>query len=185
MTHWTERSVDDFVHKMSSDFILQLEKKMEEGKVSQKELADLLRVSVGRVSQFLNNPGNLTLKKIVEYSRTLGLKVAIVAYEDGDPENKNGPINSEIFYDCWVKQGRPEDFFSLNSLRTNAASFVKFVDGLNFQRLNVEEPVQTVFAVTLTSTQRTYDWSKGMPEQVALTPAFFKSDDLETEDEHA
>jgi transcriptional regulator with XRE-family HTH domain len=113
--HWTESSVDDFVYRISSDFVLQLETKIEKGDVSQKELACRLNVSDGRVSQVLNNPGNLTLKKVVEYARALGMKVAIVAYEDGDPENNKGPINSEIFNRCWKKVGSPEDFFALSS----------------------------------------------------------------------
>lgn len=112
--HWTERSTADFVYKIASDFVLQLEKKMD-GAVSQKELAERLGVSVGRVSQVINNPGNLTIRNIVEYSRALGLKVSVVAYDDGDPENHNGPINSEIFYRCWQKNGEPTDFFALDN----------------------------------------------------------------------
>lgn len=107
--HWTERSIDDFVHKIATDFVAQIETKMDADKMSRQELAGALRVSAGRVSQVLNNPGNLTMRKIVEYSRILGMKVAIVAYEDGDPHNQNGPINSEIFYECWKNSGQPND----------------------------------------------------------------------------
>jgi transcriptional regulator with XRE-family HTH domain len=113
--HWTSRSMEDFVYRISSDFVLQVEKKMEEERMSQKDLAEKLRVSYGRVSQVLRNPGNLTLKKIVEYSRVLGMKVSIVAYDDGDPRNENGPVNSEIFNLCWKRAGAPRDFFALNS----------------------------------------------------------------------
>jgi len=70
-------------------------------------------VTDGRISQVLNNPGNLTLRKVVEYARALGMKVSIVAYEDGDPDNVSGPINSEIFNMCWKKAGCPNDFFGL------------------------------------------------------------------------
>src|SRR5712692_6399557 len=113
--HWTSRSTDDFVYRISSDFVLQVERKMEEERMSQKDLADRLRVSYGRVSQILRNPGNITLKKIVEYSRVLGMKVSIVAYDDGDPHNKDGPVNSEIFHLCWKRAGAPRDFFALNN----------------------------------------------------------------------
>lgn len=113
--HWTSRSTEDFVYRISSDFVLQVEKKMDEERMSQKDLAEKLRVSDGRVSQVLRNPGNLTLKKIVEYSRVLGMKVSIVAYDDGDSHNKNGPINSEIFHLCWKRAGAPRDFFTLNN----------------------------------------------------------------------
>jgi transcriptional regulator with XRE-family HTH domain len=114
--HWTSRSTEDFVYRISSDFVLQLEKKMEEEKMSQKALAGRLRVSDGRVSQILRNPGNLTLKKIVEYSHVLGMKVSIVAYDDGDPHNDYGPVNSEIFHLCWKRAGAPRDFFALNNV---------------------------------------------------------------------
>jgi transcriptional regulator with XRE-family HTH domain len=113
--HWTANSADGFAYRISSDFVLQLEKKME-GVLSQNDLAKRLGVSKGRVSQVLNNPGNLTLKKMVQYSRALGMKVAVLAYEDGDPTNQNGPVNAELFYRCWQKYGSPTDFFSLNEI---------------------------------------------------------------------
>jgi predicted XRE-type DNA-binding protein len=112
-THWTDRSTKDFVYRISSDFVLQIEKKMEEDRVNQATLAETLGVSDGRVSQVLRNPGNLTIRKMVEYARSLGMKIAIVAYEDDDPQNDNGPINSEIFNACWTKAGKPTDFFVL------------------------------------------------------------------------
>src|SRR5258708_2354672 len=114
--HWTERSVDDFVYKIAADFMSVIESAMD-GTITQAELASRLGVSEGRVSQALNNPGNLTLKKIVEYARALGLKVSIVAYDDGDPGNNNGPISSEIFSNCWEWLGRPVDFFELEDAR--------------------------------------------------------------------
>jgi transcriptional regulator with XRE-family HTH domain len=113
-THWTTRSTEDFVYSISSDFALQIENKMDEGRITQSELAEKLGITAGRVSQILRNPGNLTLKKMVEYARSLGMKVSIVAYEDGDPENHNGPINSQIFSTCWTKAGKPTDFFALH-----------------------------------------------------------------------
>jgi transcriptional regulator with XRE-family HTH domain len=77
------------------------------------ELAATLGVSEGRVSQVFNNPGNLTLRNVIEYARALGQKVAIVAYDDGDRRNENGPINSEIFTTCWQRAGKPVDFFEM------------------------------------------------------------------------
>jgi hypothetical protein len=111
--HWTAESTEAFAHRISADFILQLEKKME-GLLNQNEFAKRLKLTKGRVSQVLNNPGNLTLKRMVQYSRALGMKVAVTAYDDGDPENENGPINSEIFYRCWQKCGSPKNFFQLH-----------------------------------------------------------------------
>ena len=110
--HWTQESTNAFVFRISSDFVAQLEKKIEEQEIKRTQLAEALRVTVGRVSQVLNNPGNLTIRKVVEYSRALGMKVAVIAYEDGDPENNRGPINSEVFSKCWQRLGRPDDLFA-------------------------------------------------------------------------
>lgn len=111
--HWTDRSINDFVYRISSDFALQIENKLDEKNITQSSLAETLGVTDGRVSQVLRNPGNLTLKKMVEYARSLGMKVSVVAYEDDDPQNKKGPINSQIFTACWKKSGKPSDFFAL------------------------------------------------------------------------
>ncbi len=115
--HWTETSTADFVYRISSDFVDQLEKRLETYPLSQKELANKVGVTVGRVSQVFNNPGNLTLRNFVQYSRALGMKVAIVAYDDGDPQNQSGPVNSDIFNKCWIRSGRPHDFFQLAAPR--------------------------------------------------------------------
>lgn len=113
VAHWTERSIDDFVFKISSDFAFQLVKKMDAESLNRKKISERLGVSVGRVSQVLNNPGNLTLRNCVQYARVLGMKAALVAYDDGDPNNDRGPVNSEIFCRCWQKAGSPRDFFEL------------------------------------------------------------------------
>src|SRR5271157_703152 len=111
--HWTERSIEDFVYRISADYVLQLEKKLDQVGLSHKAFAHKARVSEGRVSQVLNNPGNLTLTSTVQWARALDMKVAIVAYEDGDPDNKNGPVSSEIFTACWRRVGSPRNFFAL------------------------------------------------------------------------
>src|ERR1019366_5952933 len=115
--HWTESSTADFVYRISSDFIMQLEKRLELQPMSQRELAEKLNVTIGRVSQVFNNPGNLTLRNFVQYSRALGMKVAVVAYDDDDPHNEGGPVNSNIFTKCWERAGRPHDFFDLAASR--------------------------------------------------------------------
>jgi transcriptional regulator with XRE-family HTH domain len=113
LRHWTSRGTADFVYRIASDFVAQLETKLENNGTSQKELASRLGVTVGRVSQVLNDPGNLTLKNTVRYAQALGMKVAVVAYEDGDPDNNYGPISSGIFQTCWQNAGAPRDFFQL------------------------------------------------------------------------
>jgi predicted XRE-type DNA-binding protein len=113
MAHWTEQSYADFVYRISSDFMLQIEKKLEKDKIKYNEFAARWGVSPARVSQVINDPGNLELVTTVQCARALGMKVALVAYEDGDTENRNGPINPEIFSACWQKAGSPRDFFDL------------------------------------------------------------------------
>src|SRR3989304_9081947 len=99
--HWTERSIKDYMFRISSDFVEQIQTKMDSESMTQQEVASRLKVSKGRVSQLFNNPGNLTLSNIVKISRVIGVKVSIVAYDDGDPQNLLGPVNSEVFATCW------------------------------------------------------------------------------------
>jgi len=113
--HWTAASDDAFLHRITFDFLTQLEKKMESEPLSQAELAEKLGVTESAVSRVLNNPQNLTLKTIVKYARAVGVKVSLVAYEDDDHENLFGPVNSEIFSVCWQRCGQPHDFWSLES----------------------------------------------------------------------
>lgn len=111
LRHWTARSTLDFVHRISSDFVAQVETKLENAGISHTDLATRLGVSVGRVSQVLNDPGNLTLKNTVQYAQALGMKVAVLAYDDDDPKNKKGPISAAVFNLCWRRAGAPRDFF--------------------------------------------------------------------------
>ena len=112
LKHWTERSVADFLYKIATDFVQQIEKHISASGENRKQFADKLGRSPGRVSQVLNSPGNL--KKIIEYARAAGKKVAIVAYDDDDPDNTNGLVNSQVFEQCWIRAGRPTDFFALD-----------------------------------------------------------------------
>ena len=59
--HWTDQSYADFVYRISSDFILQIEKKLEKEEIKYSEFAAKWGVSPSRVSQFINSPGNLEL----------------------------------------------------------------------------------------------------------------------------
>ena len=109
--HWTANSNADFQYRIAMDFVVQLEKKMDAERINQKELARRLGVSVGRVSQVLNDQGRLNLKSIVHYARALGMKAAVIAYDDNDPLNIHGPVNSEIFSMCWHRSGCPRTVF--------------------------------------------------------------------------
>ena len=117
IAHWTERSIKDFLYRIGADFVTQLEDVMESRGLKQVDLARRLELSEGRVSQLMNNPGNLTLSMIIKCARALDMKVAIVAYDDNDNENIHGPINSDIFRICWERAGQPLDFWSLNNVQ--------------------------------------------------------------------
>jgi len=115
--HWTARSNRDFLFRIVADFIVRVEKKMEQDNISQGMLAKKLGVSKGRISQVLNDPGNVSLLTVVKFARALGMKVSVVAYEDSDPKNIQGPVISEIFETCWEKCKKPHDFWALESVR--------------------------------------------------------------------
>lgn len=126
--HWTARSDASFIHKLAFDFIVQLEKRIESEGISQSELAKRLGVSEGAVSQVLNNPQNLTLKTIARYSRALGMKAAIVAYDDGDRDNEQGLVSSEIFSTCWEHAGKPRDFWTLDEITSKKSATTSRVE---------------------------------------------------------
>jgi transcriptional regulator with XRE-family HTH domain len=131
--HWTEDSTSDLLYKIGADYVRQIERKIPGAVPTQAKLAARLDVSEGRVSQVLKHPGNITLRTIVEYARALGLKVAVIAYDDGDPKNFAGPINAEIFTSCWEMSGRPRDFFDLNEMRATADN-TKFFESLTHRK---------------------------------------------------
>ncbi|HEY6119628.1 MAG TPA: helix-turn-helix transcriptional regulator, partial [Pyrinomonadaceae bacterium] len=66
VTHWTERSAKDFLYSIASDFIEQLQERMEAIPMKQSELARAAKVSKGYVSKMFKNPGNLSLETIVK-----------------------------------------------------------------------------------------------------------------------
>jgi hypothetical protein len=113
VTHWTQQSTADFVYGIAATFVAQIETKMEEGDVSRSEIAKRLNRTSGRVSQILNNPGNLGLKVMVETAGSLGMKVGVIAYDDHDPTNGNGPIDPDVFVKCWERAGRPASIFEV------------------------------------------------------------------------
>jgi transcriptional regulator with XRE-family HTH domain len=121
MAHWTERSTEDFLYRITADLIDQLEQQIQSKSLSKAELAKKLGVTKGRVSQILNNAdNNLSIRTIIRFARALGIKIAIVAYDDKDRDNKRGPINSEIFRICWENSGKPADFWSLEEAKCTA-----------------------------------------------------------------
>jgi len=112
-SHWTERSTEDFLYSIASDFIEQLQSKMKTVGMKQSGLAKATKLSKGRISQVFKDPGNLELETMIKFARALSMKVSVLAYEDvDDPKNERGPINAEVFRLCWQHLKRPVDMWS-------------------------------------------------------------------------
>ena len=126
ISHWTTRSLGDFAYWVASDFTAQIESKLEAEVISNNEFAERLGVSASRVSQVLNDPGNLTLGNTVKYARALGMKIALVMYNDADPENEKGPISAELFTKCWERLGKPHDFFDLQAMKPSSVGWIVY-----------------------------------------------------------
>jgi len=115
MAHWTTMNEQAFINRITFDFIAQLENRLATSGTTQSKLARDMNVTEGEVSQVLNLARmNLNLKTMVKYARALGMKIAVVAYDDNDPQNERGPVGSEIFTIAWDKVGKPRDVWSLS-----------------------------------------------------------------------
>ena len=140
--HWTERSTEDFAYKIAADFAQQIENHLSSTGGNQTAFAQSLGVTPARISQVLNKPGNMTLTRIVKYARATGKKVAIVLYDDNDPTNASGPVNSQVFEQCWIRNGKPSDMFELDEPKEQALTFVMLVPGNQSVSVPIA-PVQT------------------------------------------
>jgi transcriptional regulator with XRE-family HTH domain len=109
--HWTNESISAFVFAIVSDFLADIETVMEDEKIMRKDLALRMGVSEGRVSQIFSSPDKIGVTTIVRLAKALGMKVAIVAYSDGDPLNEKGPILATVFNKSWQAAGKPGDLF--------------------------------------------------------------------------
>lgn len=108
--HWSEKSAKDFRFAVAFDYIAQVQIALEERDLSQSEFAERVGVSKGRISQLFNNPGNMTMDSMVRFARGIGQKMGIVFYDDGDPQNELGPVDSELFRASWEAMGKPRSF---------------------------------------------------------------------------
>jgi Helix-turn-helix len=122
--HWTGQNLSDFAYWISSDFTAQIETGLEEAGISNNAFADMIHVSPSRVSQVLHDPGNLTIGNVAKYVRGLGKKVALVVYDDSDPDNTKGPIGADVFTQCWERMGRPQEVFDLQSMTQSHGCWV-------------------------------------------------------------
>lgn len=116
MPHYTSENYEAFTERITLEFIGQIAQRLEECNMPQSELAKKLNVSESEVSQVLNlNRTNLTLKTMVRYASAVGMKPAVVAYDDGDPQNDNGPIGSQVFSLSWEAMGKPRNLQSVSA----------------------------------------------------------------------
>jgi hypothetical protein len=145
--HWTSRSTEDFTYRIASDFLAQVENHIEQHGPSKTELAQRLQRTVGRISQMFN-PGNITVGSAVRLCNATGMKVALVAYEDGDPGNKKGPINSEIFHRCWKYMGSPANFFELEHAISPVKHLVYYEEAVTGTAIDVSKLNLTHTATT-------------------------------------
>ena len=126
LPHYTSESYEAFTERITLEFIGQIAQRLERCKMPQAELAKKLNVSESEVSQVLNlNRTNLTLKTMVRYAAAVGMKPTVVAYDDDDPQNENGPVGSQVFRLAWEAVGKPRNLQSVseniqNTVRTSA-----------------------------------------------------------------
>jgi len=165
-THWTARSIKDYLFRIAADFIAQLENKMDSLPISQDELARRLGVTKGRVSQLINHPGNISLATMIEYAKALGMKVSVVAYEDNDPKNTKGPIDSEIFRICWEQLGKPRDFWDTQEIVSNNITAASYFPISQHLTATVNAPIKFYDAKLL------HGWEI-LPGNFATCPTYF------------
>jgi transcriptional regulator with XRE-family HTH domain len=168
LTHWTEKSTADFLFRIGSDFVAQVEAKMESMPMKQTELAEKLGVTKGRVSQIFNNPGNLTLGMIIKCARAVGMKASVVAYDDGDKENKRGPVHSEIFRKCWEISGKPADVWSIRSAQSPCTFVINTGPYWLFDYTPHDARLQARFDLDQGFTSGSLYWERG-PEITAVS----------------
>ncbi|MFZ3342958.1 MAG: hypothetical protein WA213_18900 [Terriglobales bacterium] len=114
MQHWSAGNPVRMVRAISFDFIAQLETRIEEiPGFNNKELAKRLGVSLGRVSQVMNSPGNFTIRNAALYANAVDRNVTIVMYPL-DPNGDQAPISGDVFRACWDIAGRPKNMFEIH-----------------------------------------------------------------------
>lgn len=116
--HWTEKDPKAYQLSMGLDFVDQLNLPLDDNGWSQAEFASKVGVSKSRMSQIFNNPDNLTLKTMVKCARAANMRLSIVVYEKSDELHYQGPINGDIFRQCWERLGKPQDQFELQEIFT-------------------------------------------------------------------
>ena len=108
--------LDSFRYQITFDFITTLAQYMKSKKITQKMLAQKLKVTEGRVSQVFNNPGNFTLQSMVEWAHAAGIKPSVILYDDDDPNYRKAPVYAGAFVKLWEIHDKPKDFEDIQAI---------------------------------------------------------------------
>lgn len=166
MSHYTSENDKSFANRITFDFVAQLEERLATTKMTQAELAKKLKVGESNVSQVLNlYRTNFNLETFVKYARAVGMKVALVAYDDQDPTNQNGPVGPEIFAMSWEKLGRPRDVWSVNEASYATSQTLRALPDWMFGSVTI-----SMFAGAL-STAAELPYIPVQPQKATLTDA--------------
>lgn len=107
MAHWTSRDMHSYIFAVVSNFVIAVEIYMEEHGKNYKDLAKLLNAGIDEVMVKVNNPSTFSLADLYRWTKALGIKFIIFMYDDQDPSNIQGPLNTEILRQCWELLGKP------------------------------------------------------------------------------
>lgn len=89
------------------DFMANVEATLERRGWTLNYLAQQMEVQEKYLKQFTRNPAILPFNMAVKMARALNLKITLFMYDDEDINNKQGPIPSDLFVQCWEAQNRP------------------------------------------------------------------------------
>lgn len=114
--HWTARSTEDLRYSVGASLLCQIQKAIDLQGITQKQIAQRMKVSESAVSQLLTETrnNNFTLDSVLRLSEAVGMKAALVLYPS-DARGSGAPIDGEVFARCWQDAGRPEDFWKWHS----------------------------------------------------------------------
>lgn len=157
--HWTGQSTNTkkYRHRIIADVIEQLRARVE----TAAPISPFLSAEIRAASNGEWPPSSLSLNRLIKLVQAAGLKLSIVAYDDGDPANERGPVNAEIFVRCWQARGRPRDFFDLEEKAKDAQSLRAEIARLQAGGCARDQGL-TQFCWEAMEKARALDWQKSL-----------------------
>lgn len=110
--HGTE-GTESFRHFILEDLFDRITDSLVKYEISMKEVDQRLGWEPGQTESAIRGMSDISVEDLIQMTRKYGLKPALFAYDDGDPDNTLGPIFAEVFLTCWKMVGKPRDFFEL------------------------------------------------------------------------